>query len=97
MNVVADWIAEVEQERRAIERDLSRTPISRKLTKNEVRALILRLKEITAVLSEAEPEDSGPTTPSWGEPHLPARWDGPGQDRWAPRRPGPLRVPTACS
>ncbi|MGH8936363.1 MAG: recombinase family protein [Acidimicrobiia bacterium] len=57
VTVVADWIAEVEQERSAIEHDLGRVPTSRKLTKNEVRALVGRLKEITTVLADADPED----------------------------------------
>ena len=55
--VVADWIAEVEQERRAIELELGREPTPRKLTKNEIRALVDRLREITAALAAADPED----------------------------------------
>lgn len=34
-----------------------RTPTYRKLTRNEVRALVGRLKEITAVLADADPGD----------------------------------------
>ena len=57
ITVVADWIAEVDRERKAIERDLGRTPTTRRLTKNEVRALVGRLGEITDVLAGADPED----------------------------------------
>ncbi len=57
ITTVADWIAEVEQQRRAIEHELGRTPTTRRLTKNEVRALVGRLKDITEVLAGADPED----------------------------------------
>ena len=57
ITVVADWIAEVDRERKAIERDLGRTPTTRRLTKNEVRALVDRLGEIADVLAGADPED----------------------------------------
>ena len=55
--VVADWIVDVEQERRAIERELGRKPSTRNQTRKEIRALIGRLKEITAVLADSDPGD----------------------------------------
>jgi site-specific DNA recombinase len=57
ITVAADWIAEVEQQRRAIETELGRSPTPRTLTKNEIRALISRRMKVTAALAEADPED----------------------------------------
>ena len=53
----ATWIAEVERERRSIERDLGRKPTPRKRTKNEIKALVRQLKDIVATLANADPED----------------------------------------
>ena len=57
VTVVATWIAEVERERRRLERELGRKPTTRKLTKAEIKALVRQLKDIVAVLAEAEPAD----------------------------------------
>ena len=53
----ATWIAEVERERRNIERDLGRKPTPRKHTKNEIKALVRQLKDIVGTLAKADPED----------------------------------------
>jgi hypothetical protein len=53
----AAWIAEVERERRNIERDLGRKPTPRKHTKNEIKALVRQLKDIVGTLASADPED----------------------------------------
>ena len=53
----AAWIAEVERERRNIERDLRRKPTPRKHTKNEIKALVRQLKDIVGTLANADPED----------------------------------------
>ena len=53
----ATWIAEVERERRSIERDLGRKPTPRKHTKNEIKALVRQLKDIVGTLAQADPED----------------------------------------
>ena len=53
----ATWIAEVERERRSIERDLGRKPTPRKHTKNEIKALVRQLKDIVGALANADPED----------------------------------------
>jgi hypothetical protein len=57
VTVVATWIAEVERERKRLERELGRKPSSRKLTKAEIKALVRQLKDIVAVLADADPED----------------------------------------
>ncbi len=57
ITVVANWIAEVERERKRLERELGRKPTARKLTKGEIKALVRRLKDIVAVLADADPED----------------------------------------
>src|SRR5205807_157492 len=54
--VIGDWIAEVDQERRRLERQLGRKPTQRPFTSTEVKALVLRLKDIVAVLGRADPE-----------------------------------------
>jgi site-specific DNA recombinase len=54
--IIGEWIAEVEQERRSLERQLGRKPTERALSQPEVRALVLRLKDIVAVLRNADPE-----------------------------------------
>jgi hypothetical protein len=50
-------IAEVERERRSIERDLGRKPTPRKHTKNEIKGLVRQLKDIVGTLANADPED----------------------------------------
>ena len=49
--------AEVERERKRLERELGRKPTTNKLTTNEIRALVGRLREIVSVLAEASPQD----------------------------------------
>ncbi len=55
-SVVGDWIAEVDRERRSIERQLGHKPTNQVLTASEVKALVSRLKDIVAVLAGADPE-----------------------------------------
>ncbi len=57
ITVVATWIGEVERERKGLERELGRKPTTRKLTKSEIKALVRQLKDIVAVLADADPED----------------------------------------
>ena len=57
ITTVDSWIAEVESERKRLERELGRKPTTRKLTTNEIRALVSQLKDIVAVLADASPED----------------------------------------
>ncbi|MEO5839434.1 MAG: recombinase family protein [Acidimicrobiales bacterium] len=57
ITIVGSWIAEVERERKRLERDLGRKPTTRKLTTNEIKALVGQLKDIVTVLAEASPED----------------------------------------
>jgi site-specific DNA recombinase len=54
--IIGDWIAEVEMERRSLERQLGRKPTERPLTQAEVKTLVARLKDIVAVLKNADPE-----------------------------------------
>lgn len=51
------WIAEVERDRKGIERELGRKPTARRLTKAEIKALVRQLKDIVAVLADADPAD----------------------------------------
>ena len=57
ITVVATWIAEVERQRKRLERDLGRKPTSRKLTATEIKTLVRQLKDIVAVLADADPRD----------------------------------------
>jgi site-specific DNA recombinase len=57
ITVIASWIAEVERERRAVERQLGRKPASRTHTAAEIRALVRQLTDIVAVLADADPAD----------------------------------------
>ena len=52
--VVATWIAEVERERKRLERELRGKPSARKLTEAEIKALVRQLKDIVAVLANAD-------------------------------------------
>jgi site-specific DNA recombinase len=54
-SVVGDWIAEVDRERRSIERQLGHRPTNRVLAAAEVKALVARLKDV-GVLANADPE-----------------------------------------
>jgi hypothetical protein len=56
ITVVANWIAEVERERKRLERELGRKATSRKLTATEIKTFVRQLKDI-AVLADADPED----------------------------------------
>jgi hypothetical protein len=54
ITVVATWIGEVERVRRRFERELGRKPTARTLTKAEIKALVRQLKDIVAVLADAD-------------------------------------------
>ena len=43
-------------ERKRVERELSRKPTSRKLMATEIKTLVRQLKDIVAVLADADPE-----------------------------------------
>jgi len=51
------WIAEVERERRNLERELGRKPTPRRLTESEVKSLVAQPRDIVAVLAGADPLD----------------------------------------
>jgi len=53
---VGAWIAEVEGEREAAERELGATIPKRSLTASQIKAVILTLKDHVRVLAEADPE-----------------------------------------
>jgi site-specific DNA recombinase len=55
-SVIGEWIAEVDRERRSIERQLGHKPTNQVLTASEVKALVTRLRDIVAVLANADPE-----------------------------------------
>ena len=57
ITIAATWIAEIERERKGLERELGRKPTPRKLTKNEVKALVAQLRDIVTVLADADPLD----------------------------------------
>ena len=57
ITVVATWIAEVEREHKGLEREFGRKPTARKLTTAEIKALVRQLKDIVAVLADADPAD----------------------------------------
>lgn len=54
--VVGGWIAEVELERRRLQAQLGATG-TRRLSREEIRAMVAQLGEITGVLREADPRD----------------------------------------
>lgn len=54
---VGTWIAEVERERRRIERLLGDRPTSRSLTQPEIKALVTQLRDIASILADAGPKD----------------------------------------
>ncbi|MHB1444694.1 MAG: recombinase family protein [Acidimicrobiales bacterium] len=54
--IIGEWIAEVEMERRSLERQLGRKPTERALSQAEVKALVARLRDIVSVLHKADPE-----------------------------------------
>ena len=53
--VVAGWMAEVQGRRLAAERELGESRPADKLTKDDIRALVLSLKDIVATLRDADP------------------------------------------
>jgi site-specific DNA recombinase len=57
ITVVATWIAEVERERKRLERELRGKPVARTLTRGEIKALVRQLNDIVAVLANANPAD----------------------------------------
>lgn len=66
ITLAAQWIAEVQRERKGLEQQLGRHVPGGELTADAVKALVTALKDIVSVLSEAEPADkrSGRTTSS---------------------------------
>jgi site-specific DNA recombinase len=57
VGIAAQWIAEVQRERRALEAQLGRQVPGDKLTKTQVRALIAALRDIVEVLAGADSAD----------------------------------------
>jgi site-specific DNA recombinase len=57
ITIAATWIAEVEQERKRLERQLGRKPTPRRLTQNEIKALVHQLRDIVTVLADVDPID----------------------------------------
>jgi len=57
ITVVATWIAEVERQRRSIERQLGRKPSERRHTPAEIKALVRQLQDLVSVLANADPAD----------------------------------------
>jgi site-specific DNA recombinase len=57
ITIAATWIAETERERRALERQLGHNPTPRRLTRAEIKALVAQLRDIAAVLADADPLD----------------------------------------
>ncbi len=57
LTVAARWIAEVERERKNLERELGRKPTQWKLTQNEIKAMVAQLRDIVAALADADPAD----------------------------------------
>ena len=55
--VVANWIAEVERERRSLERELGRKPPLAGSRRPRSRRWYAQLKDIVEVLADADPED----------------------------------------
>ena len=55
--IVAGWMAEVQGERLRAERELGAVSANGKLTKEQIRRLVLQLKDIAAVLASADPKD----------------------------------------
>ena len=55
--IAAAWIAETERERRSLERDLGRNSTASKFTKNEIKALVVQLRDIVTVLADSDPLD----------------------------------------
>jgi hypothetical protein len=60
------WIAEVERERKGLERELGREPTARKLAKAEIKARVRQLKDSVAVVADADPEHNEPSTTNSG-------------------------------
>ncbi len=57
VTLAAQWIAETQRERRAIERQLGQHLPGGELTAREVKALVDALRDIVGVLAAADPED----------------------------------------
>jgi hypothetical protein len=55
--IVARWMAQVQRERRHLEAQLGRKVPGGKLTASQVRALVEALRDIVAILAEADQED----------------------------------------
>jgi len=57
ITIAASWIAEIERERRDLERELGPKLTPCKLTENEVKVVVAQLRDIVAVLADADPLD----------------------------------------
>ena len=57
VDIAAQWITEMQRERRALEAQLGRQIPGDKLTKTQVKALISAMRDIVEVLADAEPAD----------------------------------------
>ena len=57
MPLAAQWIAETQRERKALEQQLGQQIPGGELTAKEVKALVDALRDIVSVLAAAEPED----------------------------------------
>ena len=65
ITVAAGWSAEVERERKNLERELCRKPIQRRLTENEVKALFAQLRASWRSWPTRTLSTSGPSTTNW--------------------------------
>ena len=57
ITIVANWIAEVERERKRLERELGRKPTSRKLTTAEIKALVASSRTSSPCWPTRTPQD----------------------------------------
>ena len=62
---VGRWIAETAQERRCLETILGSKSATR-LTKDDIKALVASLRDITATLAPPTPQTKPPSTKRWG-------------------------------
>ena len=63
--VVARWVAEVQGKRLRAELDLGTTVTGEKMTKDQVRTLVLTLHDIASVLATTDPRFKAEVTQSW--------------------------------
>ena len=57
VTVVTGWMAEVQADRLRAEHELGTATPSDKLTKGQIRKLVLKLKDVAGVLATADPKD----------------------------------------